>query len=114
MPRVKRGMMHSKRRRNVLARAKGFRWGRKSKISLARTATMKAGQHAYNSRKTKKRINRGLWQVNINAAVRELGMSYSQFMGALKKKGILLNRKVLAEIGRTEPKIMEKIVELAK
>jgi len=114
MPRVKRGMMHSKRRKNVLARTKGFRWGRKSKISLARTATMKAGQFAYKSRKTQKRINRGLWLININAAVRELGMSYSQFMGALKKKGVLLNRKVLAEIGRTEPKIMEKIAEMAK
>ena len=114
MPRVKRGVMHTKTRNNVLKHTKGFKWGRKSKISLARTAKMKAGQHAYNSRKTKKRDIRGIWQININAAVRELGMSYSAFMGALKKKDIKLNRKMLAEIAKTEPKIMEKIFEMAK
>lgn len=114
MPRVKRGTMHTKRRKNILKATKGYRWGRKSKLGLAKTAKMKAGQYAYNSRKTRKRINRRLWQVNINAAVRELGLSYSQFMGALKKKNILLNRKVLAEIGKTQPKIMEKIAEMAK
>jgi large subunit ribosomal protein L20 len=114
MPRVKRGMMHSKRRKNVLSRTKGFMWGRKSKISLARTATMKAGQHAYNSRKTKKRDIRGLWQVNINAAVRQFGFSYSRFMDALKKKGILLNRKMLAEIAKTQPEVFAKITEFVK
>ncbi len=114
MPRVKRGVMHAKRRSNILKHTKGFKWGRKSKVSLARTAKMKAGQYAYNSRKTKKRDIRGVWQININAAVRELGMSYSAFMGALKKKGVTLNRKMLAEIANTQPKVMEKIFEMVK
>lgn len=114
MPRVKRGMMHTKRRRGVLEATKGFRWGRKSKIKLARTAKMKAGAHAYVGRKTKKRLFRANWQININAAIRAFDMSYSKFMGLLKKKGIALNRKMLAEIAMQSPKTFEAIVNEVK
>ena len=75
---------------------------------------MKAGQYAFNSRKTKKRINRGLMQVRINAAVRPLRLSYSKLMGALKKKNVELDRKVLSQIAAKHPAIFAKIAEMAK
>ena len=72
--------MHAKRRRNILAETKGYRWGRKSKITLAKTAALKAGVYAYRDRRTKKRDFRALWNIRINAAVREHGLSYSTFI----------------------------------
>jgi len=114
MTRVKGGKMHSKRRRNILKQTKGYKWGRKSKIKLAKVAKMKAGQYAYNGRKVKKRTNRGLWLVRINAAVREFGLSYSKFMGALKKNKIDINRKILSELAHGHPNIFSKIVEAVK
>ena len=114
MTRIKGGLLHAKRRRNILKLTKGYRWGRKSKIKVAKVAKMKAGQHAFNSRKTKKRLNRGLWNVRINAAARKLGISYSQLMGALKKKNITLDRKILSELGSKYPAVFAKILEQVK
>lgn len=114
MPRVKGAKIHSKRRTNILKKAKGYRWGRKSKIKLAKIAVYKAGQHAYNDRKIKKRNNRRLWLVKINAAVRNFGMSYSQFIGLLKKNNVELDRKILSQIAQREPEIFAKIVEKIK
>ena len=111
MPRVKRAMGHVKKRRNLMKRVKGFEAGRKNLIKLAKTADVKAGAHAYRDRRRKKREFRRLWQVRINAAVRELGTSYSKFMGGLK---VMLDRKVLSEIAAKEPKIFKKIAELVK
>lgn len=113
MTRIKGGKLHSKRRRNILKYTKGYRWGRKNKIKLAKIAIRKAGQYAYNDRKIKKRANRGLWQIRINAAVREYGLNYSKFISSLKKKKIGLNRKVLAALADKYPPIFKKIVELA-
>lgn len=106
--------MHVKRRRKILKQAKGYRWGRKNRIKLAKVAITKAGAHAYRDRKTKKRLNRGLWHIKINAAVRPLGFSYSRFMNALKNKKIELDRKVLADLAENEPKIFEAIVKAVK
>jgi len=114
MPRVKRGVGHVKRRTNLRKRVKGFEAGRKNLIKLAKTAEIKAGAHAYRDRRTKKRTMRANWQVRINAAVREHGMSYSAFMGALKAKGITLDRKVLSQIAATEPQVFNAIVGLVK
>lgn len=114
MPRVKRGVMHSKRRKNLLKTTKGFQRGRKKLIKLATTAAMKAGANAYKDRKIKKRTTRALWQIQLNAAVREFDLSYSKFIGALKKANIELDRKVLAELAKKEPKTFAKIVEKAK
>ena len=114
MPRVKGGKLHSKRRKNILQLTKGYKWGRHSKIKAAKIATKKAGQFAFNDRKVKKRTNRGLWLIRINAAVRELGFCYSKFMDALKKKKIGLNRKVLSELASSNPDIFKKIVESVK
>lgn len=114
MARVKRGTHRIKRRRNILARTKGFMWGRKSKITLAKTAATKAGAYAYRDRRTKKRNFRALWQIRINAAARTEGISYSKLMGALKKKKISLDRKILSEIAAKHPAVFAKIVSMVK
>lgn len=111
MPRIKRGTHRIKRRKNILARTKGMKWGRKSKITLAKTAALKAGVQAYVGRKLKKRDNRALQQIRINAAARELGTTYSRLMNDLKKRNVALDRKALSEIARTYPNVFEKIVK---
>ncbi len=89
-------------------------WGRKSKITLAKTAARKAGVNAFRDRRLKKRDNRALNQVRIGAGARELGISYSRLMGNLGKKGITLNRTVLAQLASKHPTVFKKIVEMAK
>ncbi|MBU1348816.1 50S ribosomal protein L20 [Patescibacteria group bacterium] len=111
MPRVKRGTHHIKRRKNILARTKGMMWGRKSKLTVAKVAATKSGAQAYVGRKLKKRDNRGLQQIRINAAAREIGTTFSKLMGDLKKRKIVLDRKVLSEIGRDYPAVFAKIVK---
>jgi large subunit ribosomal protein L20 len=114
MPRVKRGVQHTKRRKNILKRTKGYEAGRKNLIKLAQTAETKAGAHAYRDRKNKKRTFRRLWQVKINAATKSLGISYSKFTGALKINEIGINRKSLSEIAKDYPKVFENIVNEVK
>jgi large subunit ribosomal protein L20 len=114
MPRVKRGVMHSKRRKNLLKKTKGFQRGRKKLIKLATTAAMKAGANAFKDRRLKKRSARALWQVQLNAAVRVHGLSYSKFIALLKTANIGLDRKVLAEIAKKEPTIFAKIIAQIK
>jgi large subunit ribosomal protein L20 len=103
--------MHVKGRRNLLKKVKGYKWGRKKLIKLAKTAQTKAGAHAFMDRRKKKRTNRGLWQIKINAFVREQGLSYSRFIDALKKNNIELDRKVLADLAVNNKKVLTKIVE---
>lgn len=112
MPRVKRGTHRIKRRKNILARTKGMMWGRKSKITLAKTAATKSGVQAYIGRKLKKRDNRALQQMRINAAAREIGTTYSKLVNALKKKGSELDRKVLSEIAMKHPAVFAKIAQV--
>lgn len=114
MVRVKRGKIAHKRRKHLLKYAKGFRWGRKSKFRLAKVAVYHAWSHAYKDRKRKKREFRQLWQIQINAACKNLGISYSRFIHHLKKKGIELDRKILAQLAKEHPQTFEKIVEKAK
>jgi large subunit ribosomal protein L20 len=114
MPRVKRGTHHAKRRRNLLAKTKGMMWGRKSKIKLAKVASLKAGKYAYRDRRAKKRAFRRLFQVRLNAAVRPFGLSYSRFMDGIKKAGIELDRKVLSTLAKDRPAVFQKIVEKIK
>ena len=114
MPRVKRGTTNVRKRRKLLKQAKGFKWGRKKSIRLAKTAVTKAGANAYRDRKIKKRDNRRLWQVRLNAAVREYGLSYSKFIDLLKKNKIELNRKVLSEMAVNQPDVFKKIVDQLK
>lgn len=110
MPRVKRGTTHVKRRKNLLSKAKGYKWGRKKLVKAASTAVTKAGAHAYKSRKVKKRVNRRLWQIQINAACRANDLSYSKFIDLLKKNKIEADRKVLAQLAKKAPKAFDKLV----
>lgn len=118
MTRVKRGTTSLKRRRNVLRQVKGFRFGRKSKERAAREALLHAGQHAFGDRRKKKRNFRALWNIKINAGVRQLAdeniTSYSKFINHLKKSGIGLNRKMLAELAEHYPEVFKKVIEEAK
>jgi len=111
MPRVKRGTTHVKKRRKLLKKVKGYKWGRKNLIRLAKTATTKAGAHAFVDRKKKKRTNRGLQQIKISAFVREQSLSYSKFIDALKKNKIELDRKILADLSVNNKKVLIKIIE---
>ena len=98
MARVKRSVNARKKRREVLERAKGYRGQRKSSYKLAKETLLKADTYAYRDRRNKKRDFRRLWITRINAAARQNGMSYGQFMHGLKLAGIELDRKVLADI----------------
>ncbi|MEI6288379.1 MAG: 50S ribosomal protein L20 [bacterium] len=114
MPRVKRGVIHSKNRKNILKRAKGFQAGRRNTIKKAKVAVTKAGAYAYRDRKNKKRTARGLWQIQLSAALKPFGLSYSKFIGGIKKANIDLDRKVLAELAKNHADIFAKIVAKAK
>ena len=114
MPRVKRGTSHVKKRKKVLKRAKGFKWGRKKKVKLAKTAITKAGAKSYIGRKQKKRNQRRLWQVRLNAAVRKYDLNYNQFIDLLKKNKIELDRKILSDIAQKNPEIFEQIIKSLK
>ncbi|OGD39796.1 50S ribosomal protein L20 [Candidatus Azambacteria bacterium RIFCSPLOWO2_02_FULL_44_14] len=114
MPRVKRGKIALKRREKILKYAKGFRWSRKSKERAAKEALVHAWTHAYRDRRLKKRTRRALWQIQINAAVRQEGLNYSKFIGGLKKSKIELDRKVMSDLARNHPAVFKKIVEKVK
>ena len=95
MARVKRGTTVKQKHNKILVRAKGYLGRHSTTYRAAREKTEKAGQYAYRDRRVKKREFRGLWIVRINAAVRENGLTYSQFMNGLKKAGVALDRKVM-------------------
>lgn len=111
MSRVKRGIGHVKRRRNILKAAKGFQWGRKNTIKAAKTAITKAGMKAFIGRREKKRVMRQGWNIVMSAGLKEHGMSYSKFIGALKQQKIELNRKMLADIALHHPEIWKTLLE---
>ena len=113
MPRVKRGKTHLKKRKRLLKQAKGFHWGRKNLIKQAKTAVIKAGAYAYRDRRTKKRTARALWNIKINAALREAGTTYSKFIYNLKQEKIELDRKILADLAENEPGVFREIVDIA-
>jgi len=102
------------RHKKVLAQAKGYRGRRNAVFKIAKEAVMKAGQYAYRDRRNKKRVFRALWVARINAAVRELGMTYSVFMNGLKKAEIDIDRKVLADLAVHDKAAFSKIAEQAK
>ncbi|HNX70214.1 50S ribosomal protein L20 [Rivihabitans pingtungensis] len=114
MPRVKRGVTARARHKKILALAKGYRGRRKNVYRIAKQAVMKAGQYAYRDRRQRKRQFRTLWIARINAAARELGLSYSKFMNGVKKAAIEIDRKVLADLAVFDKPAFAKIVEQAK
>lgn len=111
MARTKGGPKQSKRRRNILAQTKGYRHGRKSKKKQALEAIKHAGAYAFKHRRAKKREMRGLHIIRLNAALRENGFkNYSTFIGALKKKNIMLDRKVMSEMAMLHPEAFARLV----
>ena len=112
--RIKRGVTAVKKRRKILKLAKGYFGGKSKRYRVAREAVMKSQQYAYIGRKLKKRDFRSLWIARINAACRLNGISYSKFMYGLKKAGINLNRKVLAELAISDAAAFTALTEKAK
>ncbi len=114
MPRASRSIPKRKRHKKWLKRAKGFRGRRSTVFKLAKEAILKSGQYAYRDRRKKKTAFRSMWHVQISAAAKSHGLSYSRLMSGLKKLEIGLDRKVLAKIATTHPDIFEEIVKQVK
>lgn len=114
MARVKRGVTKNKRRKNILAQTKGYRFGRSTKERVAKEAIAHAGTHAFRGRHEKKREYRNLWSLRINAAAREAGFTYSKLIGAMKQANIALDRKVLAELAKDHPEVFVRVTKELK
>ena len=114
MPRVKRGSKRRERRKKLLSLAKGFFLGKSKLYKFAKESVDRAGNFAYVGRKRKKRDFRRLWIIRINAAARQHELSYSQFIAGLKRAGVELDRKSLADIAARDPQAFSRLVESAK
>jgi large subunit ribosomal protein L20 len=114
MPRVKRSVHARKKRRKVLSQAKGYFGRRHSSYKLAKEQVERSLAYAYRDRKARKRVFRRLWILRINAAARQNGLSYNQFVAGCKKAGIELDRKVLADLAVSDPQAFAGIAEQAK
>ncbi len=114
MPRSVNSVAKRARRKKVIKQAKGYFGRRKNVWTVAKNAVDKAMSYSYRDRRAKKRTFRALWITRINAGARQHGMSYSQFMGGMKKAGIELNRKVLADLAMNHPEAFEAIVNKVK
>lgn len=112
--RIKRGKVVRRKHKKLKKAVKGFIKSRRASVKRAREAMIKAGTHAYVGRKKRKRDLRKLWIIRLNAATHEHGMKYSEFINALKKKKIELNRKILAELAVNKPEIFKKIIQEIK
>ena len=113
MPRSQNKVASHRRRKRLLARAKGY-WGARSKVlTVAKHHVDKAGQHAYRDRRLKKRSFRQLWIARINAAARMHGTTYSRLIDALNKKQIGINRKVLSDLASSNPEAFAEVVKFA-
>ncbi len=111
MARVKRGTLKNKRRKNILAQTKGYRFDRSTKERVAHEAIRHAGAHAFRHRRAKKRDFRSLWTLRINAGARAHGISYSKLIGAMKKANLGLDRKVLSELAKDHPEVFARVVK---
>jgi large subunit ribosomal protein L20 len=114
MSRVKKGVNALKSRRNILKQVKGYRFGRSTKEKQAQEAIFHAGAYAFAHRRDKKNDMRQLWNVRIGSTLKAQGLSYSKFMGALKKKNITLDRKVLAQLAEQNPETFNRIIAVSK
>jgi large subunit ribosomal protein L20 len=114
MPRAKGGSKTRQRRKKILKKAKGYVGGRRKLYRTAAETVLRAGAFAYRDRRQKKRRARALWIVRINAACRQAGLSYSVFMNGLKKAGILVDRKILAEMAVADPAGFAQLAQTAK
>jgi len=110
MPRSVNAVASRRRRKKILKQAKGYFGRRKNVYTVAKNAVEKALSYSYRDRKTKKRTFRSLWIARINAAAREHGLNYSQFMSKLHKNNVTLNRKVLADLAMNQPEAFKELV----
>lgn len=114
MPRVKTGITRRRKHKSILSQTKGY-WGSRSKLyRRAHEAFIRAGEHAFAGRRRKKRDMRSLWITRLSAAAKQRGLSYSTLVNMLQVSDIDLNRKVLSDLSIKEPKIFDKILEIAK
>jgi len=114
MTRVKRGVLKTKTRRNLLKQVKGYRFARSTKEAAANEAIAHAGAYAFAHRRDKKGVNRRLWNVKINATLRPEGLTYSKFIDKLKKKEIVVDRKILADLAENNPTTFSRIIAQVK
>jgi|SRR6185436_15552770 large subunit ribosomal protein L20 len=114
MPRSVNAVASRARRKRILKKAKGFYGKRKNVYTVAKNIVEKGQTYAYVGRKLKKREYRSLWIARINAAVREVGLTYSEFIHKLNQKGVGLDRKILADLAMNEPETFKKLVESVK
>jgi len=114
MTRVKRGTIKHKKKKNILSQAKGYRFGRSTKVAQAKEAIHHAGTYAFAHRKDKKGVARRLWTTRLNASVRNHSLSYSKFIDMLKKKNIGIDRKILSDLSLNNPETFERIVKSLK
>jgi len=114
MTRVKRGVLKTKSRRSILKQVKGYRFNRSTKEASAIEAIAHAGAYAFAHRRDKKGVNRRLWNVKINASLRPEGLSYSKFIGAMKKKNIEIDRKILADLAENNPDTFKRVIAQVK
>jgi large subunit ribosomal protein L20 len=114
MPRVNKSVASRARRKRILKKAKGYQGMRKNTYKLAKEAVERGLRYAYRDRKNKKRNFRSLWIVRINAAARLCDLTYGRFMSGLKKAGINLNRRILAELAVTDQSAFKQLASVAK
>lgn len=114
MARVKRAVGAHKKKRKIFKMAKGYMWGRSKRYKTAKDAVRHALAHAYKDRRRKKGDFRRVWTIQINAASRPAGVTYSRFIAGLTKNKIAIDRKILADLAQNEPAIFSKILETAK
>ncbi|MFH1745975.1 MAG: 50S ribosomal protein L20 [Planctomycetota bacterium] len=114
MPRVRPGAATRRRHKRILRAAKGYFGARSKLFRVALPTVLRAGQYAFRDRRAKKREFRALWIIRISAACMMRGISYSQFMGGLKKAGVFLNRKMISEVAITDPTGFDQLVEISK
>ena len=114
MPRAKNSVAAHARHKKILKRAKGYRGARSRVFRVAKQAVVRAGEYAYRDRRQRKRAFRSLWIVRINAAARTCGLSYSRMVEGLSKAGVMIDRKILADLAVHDPDAFGKIAEKAK
>lgn len=114
MARIKRGVTTRRRHKAVLQRAEGYRGTRSRLFKRAHEAVMRAGQYSYRDRRTRKRQMRQLWIIRINAAARENGMPYGRFIEGLNKAGVVVDRKILADLAVRDPQAFREYVNVAR
>lgn len=112
--RTRKGSARTRAKRRLYRRAKGYRGGRKNLLRTVKETLIRSGAYAYRDRRVRKREFRKLWVIRINAAVRERGLRYSEFIHGLKKAGIELDRKALSEMAINDPAAFDSVVEQAK